>query len=232
MTYEGVVSSRRLGRACTKSVAREFAKRGIDGARVRADGRGRRPRRILRRRHGGGPCDLLVTVAGAACRGFTTTAFRSTSTGSCAWTARRVRWSASPEIYAPGDAGDFPLKDGFLALSQADAAADHIAAVVKGRRGFKRPFEPVTVQIVDMLDTAAFVRGAARADRRPGPSRAPPSDAGADYSCGVSPLWRASKRMSSSYLLMQFAAGEPFQTGPGWRLMDVGVRAMSGMLAE
>jgi hypothetical protein len=31
--------------------------------------------------------------------------------------------------------------------------------------------------------------------------------------------------MFASYLLMRFNAGEPFQAGAGWRLMDVGVRA-------
>ena len=40
------------------------------------------------------------------------------------------------------------------------------------------------------------------------------------------------KRMLASYLLMRFAAGEPFHAGAGWRLMSVGMRAMAGMLAE
>ncbi|HZE38340.1 MAG TPA: FAD-dependent oxidoreductase, partial [Stackebrandtia sp.] len=35
-----------------------------------------------------------------------------------------------PEIYAPGDAGDFPVKQAFLAFLQADAVADDIAAHV------------------------------------------------------------------------------------------------------
>jgi hypothetical protein len=34
------------------------------------------------------------------------------------------------------------------------------------------------------------------------------------------------------YLLMRFAGGEPFRAGAGWRLMDVGARAMTGMLAK
>jgi hypothetical protein len=38
--------------------------------------------------------------------------------------------------------------------------------------------------------------------------------------------------MVASYLLMRFAAGEPFHAGAGWRLLDVGVKAMAGMLAE
>ena len=32
-----------------------------------------------------------------------------------------------PDIYAPGDAGDFPVKQAFLAFLQADTVAEHIA---------------------------------------------------------------------------------------------------------
>jgi NADH dehydrogenase FAD-containing subunit len=136
-----------------------------------------------------------------------------------------------PEIYAPGDAGDFPLKDAFLALLQADAAADHIAAVVSGRH-FKRAFEPVSVQIIEMLDKAAFAQLPLEVADDPDHPVRLRSGGEADYKVGVSPLWRAGKRMFSSYLLMQFAAAEPFQAGPGWRFMDSGVRAMAGMLAD
>ena len=136
-----------------------------------------------------------------------------------------------PEIYAPGGAGDFPLKDDYLALLQADAAADHLAAAVSGR-DFKRPFEPVSVQIIEMLDKAAFAQVPLEVTGDPDHPVRLRAAAAAEYKVGVSPLWRAAKRMFSSYLLMQFAAGEPMRTGPGWRFMDVGARAMAGMLAE
>jgi sulfide:quinone oxidoreductase len=136
-----------------------------------------------------------------------------------------------PEIYAPGDAGDFPLKDSFLALLQADAAADHLATVVS-RRQFKRPFEPVSVQIIEMLDKAAFAQLPLEVTGDPDHPVRVGSNGDAEYKVGVSPHWRAGKRMFSAYLLMQFAAAEPFRTGPGWRFMDLGVRAMAGMLAE
>jgi NADPH-dependent 2,4-dienoyl-CoA reductase/sulfur reductase-like enzyme len=136
-----------------------------------------------------------------------------------------------PEIYAPGDAGDFPLKDAFLALLQADAAADHIAAVVTGRRS-KRQFEPVSVQIIEMLDKAAFAQLPLELTGDPDHPVRLRAGADGEYKVGVSPAWRAGKRMFSSYLLMQFAAAEPFQAGPGWRFMDLGVRAMTGMLTE
>ena len=136
-----------------------------------------------------------------------------------------------PELYAPGDAGDFPLKDPFLALLEADAAADHLAALIT-RRDFNSPFDAVSVNVIEMLDRAAFARLPLQVT---GDAEHPVrlrSDANSDYKVGVSPLWRMGKRTFASYLLMRFAAGEPFHAGAGWRLLDVGVDAMAGMLAE
>jgi NADH dehydrogenase FAD-containing subunit len=136
-----------------------------------------------------------------------------------------------PEIYAPGDAGDFPLKDAFLALLQADAAADHIAAVIT-RGEVKRPFEPVSVQIIEMLDKAAFAQLPLEVTGDPDHPVRLRSGGDAEYRVGVSPRWRAAKRMFSSYLLTQFAAAEPVRTGPGWRFMDLATRAMADVLAK
>jgi NADPH-dependent 2,4-dienoyl-CoA reductase/sulfur reductase-like enzyme len=143
--------------------------------------------------------------------------------------SRQVR--GHPELYAAGDAGDFPLKDTFLSLLQADAVADHLAATVTGGR-FKRPFDPVSMSVIDMLDRAAFAQLPLEVTDDPDHPVRLRSGGEADYKVGVSPLWRMGKRMFASYLLMRFAAGEPFHAGAGWRLMDVGVRAMAGMLAE
>jgi NADH dehydrogenase FAD-containing subunit len=136
-----------------------------------------------------------------------------------------------PEIYAPGDGGDFPLKDGFLALLQADAAADHIAAVVRRAR-FERPFEPISTQIIDMLDKAAFAQLALETTDDPDHPVRLRSSGADDYKVGVSRAWRATKRTFSTHLERQFAAAEPFRTGSGWRFMDLGVRAMTGPLAD
>lgn len=135
-----------------------------------------------------------------------------------------------PELYAAGNAGDFPLKDVFLALLQADAVVDHLAAVVT-TGAFKRPFDAVSMNVIDMLDRAAFAQLPLELTGDPDHPVRLRSGAEAEYKVGVSPAWRMGKRMFSSYLLMRFAAGEPFQAGAGWRLMDVGMRAMTGMLA-
>jgi NADH dehydrogenase FAD-containing subunit len=136
-----------------------------------------------------------------------------------------------PEIYAPGDAGDFPLKDGFLALLQAGAAARHLAAAVTRRR-FDDAFEPTSMQIVDMLDKAAFAQLSLETTGDPDHPVRLRAGAADEYKVGVSRRWRAARRMFSSHVLMQFAAGEPVEAGPGWHFMDHGVRAMAGMLPD
>jgi sulfide:quinone oxidoreductase len=143
--------------------------------------------------------------------------------------SRQVR--GHPELYATGDAGDFPLKDPYLALLEADAAADHLATAITGR-DFKRPFDAVSVNVIEMLDRAAFAELPLELTGDPAHPVRLRSNGESDYKVGVSPMWRMGKRMFASYLLMRFAAGEPFHAGPGWRLLDVGVDAMAGMLAD
>jgi NADH dehydrogenase FAD-containing subunit len=136
-----------------------------------------------------------------------------------------------PDVYAPGDAGDFPVKQAFLALLQSDSVAEHLAARIAGAE-FATPFDPVSMCVMEMLDKATFAQvpleltgDAARPVRvRPG--------ADGDYKVGVSPMWRLGKKVLGFYLPMRFGAGEPFHAGAGWKAMDVGLRGMAGMLAN
>lgn len=53
-----------------------------------------------------------------------------------------------PDIYAPGDGGDFPVKQAFLAFLaflQANAVANHIGSRVEGK-SFATPFDPSGLQ--------------------------------------------------------------------------------------
>jgi sulfide:quinone oxidoreductase len=135
------------------------------------------------------------------------------------------------DIYAPGDAGDFPIKQAFLAFLQADAVADHIAAEVGGRE-FRQPFDSVSMCIMEMFDKATFAQVPVELTGDPDrPVRVRP-DAGDDYKVGTSPVWRLGKKMLGFSVPMRFAAGEPFHAGMAWQAMDVGIRAMSGMLAD
>jgi sulfide:quinone oxidoreductase len=136
-----------------------------------------------------------------------------------------------PEIYAPGDAGDFPIKQAFLAFLQADTVAEHIAAEVAGR-AFAQPFDPVSMCIMEMFDKATFAQVPVEVTGDPGhPVRVRP-DADGDYKVGTSPVWRLGKKVLGFSVPMRFAAGEPFHAGNAWKLMDVGIHAMSGVLAD
>jgi NADH dehydrogenase FAD-containing subunit len=136
-----------------------------------------------------------------------------------------------PEIYVPGGASDFPLDDLFLALLQAEAVADHLSATVTGGR-FERPFDAVTLRIVEMLDRAAFARVPLDVTADPEHPVRLREGSRADYKVGVSPAWRAARRTLTSRLLMRFSAGEPFRAVRERRRLDVAVRATAGMLTD
>jgi sulfide:quinone oxidoreductase len=135
------------------------------------------------------------------------------------------------DVYAPGDAGDFPIKQAFLAFLQADAVADHIAAEV-AKRPFAQPFDSVSMCIMEMFDKATFAQVPVELTGDPAaPVRVRP-DADGDYKVGTSPVWRLGKKMLGFSVPMRFAAGEPFHAGKAWQGMDVGIKAMSSMLAD
>lgn len=136
-----------------------------------------------------------------------------------------------PEIYAPGDAGDFPVKQAFLAMLQADAAADHISSELSDRE-FTQAFDPVSMCVMEMLDKATFAQVPLRLTGDPAQPVEVRPGAGDDYKVGVSPLWRLGKKVLGFYLPMRFSAGEPFHAGTAWQMMDVGLKGMAGVLAD
>ena len=136
-----------------------------------------------------------------------------------------------PDVYVPGDAGDFPIKQAFLAFLQADAVANHITAEVSGRP-FDQPFDSVSMCVMEMFDKATFAQVPVELTGDPdSPVRVRP-DAQEDYKVGTSPMWRIGKKMLGFSVPMRFHAGEPFHAGAAWQAMDVGLKAMSGMLAD
>ncbi len=131
----------------------------------------------------------------------------------------------------PGDAGDFPIKQAFLAFLQADAVANHITAEVSGRP-FDQPFDSVSMCVMEMFDKATFAQVPVELTGDPdSPVRVRP-DAQEDYKVGTSQLWRIGMNMLGLSVPMRCHAGEPFHAGAAWQAMDVGLKAMSGMLAE
>jgi len=136
-----------------------------------------------------------------------------------------------PSIYAPGDAGDFPVKQAFLAFLQADATAEHIAGQIESREP-RTVFDPVSMCIMEMLDKATFAQVPLRVTGDPDQPVEVRPDADSGYKVGVSPIWRLGKKMLGAAVPMRFHAGEPFHAGMAWQLMDVGLRGMKGILAD
>jgi sulfide:quinone oxidoreductase len=135
------------------------------------------------------------------------------------------------DVYVPGDAGDFPIKQAFLAFLQADTVAEHIVSDVTGRP-FRAAFDPVSMCIMEMFDTATFAKVPVEATGDPlRPVRVRP-DADGAYKVGTSPLWRVGKKMLGLSVPLRFAAGDPFHAGHTWQAMDVGIKAMAGVLAD
>jgi sulfide:quinone oxidoreductase len=142
---------------------------------------------------------------------------------------RRVE--GQERIYAPGDAGDFPVKQAFLAFLQGDAAAEAIAAEVEARAA-ALAFDPVSMCVMEEFDKATFAQVPLTVTGdpvRPVAVRAGADDA---YKVGVSPLWRIGKKMLGVYLPFRFKAGRPFHAGPPWQAMELGLKGMSAALAR
>ncbi|MFO0747836.1 MAG: FAD-dependent oxidoreductase [Myxococcota bacterium] len=147
----------------------------------------------------------------------------------CTLATRQVE--GYPDVYAPGDAGDFPVKQAFMAFLQADAATDHIVSQVVDRP-FAKPFDAVTMAVIDELDTATFAQAPLRITGDPlRPTEVDPARPEL-YKVGRGKSWRMGKKLLSVYLPMRFKAGEPFHAGAAWTMMDVGMKALTGIFAE
>jgi len=136
------------------------------------------------------------------------------------------------DVYAPGDAGDFPVKQAFLAFLQADATAEAIVADVQRQAEPRVTFDPVSMCVMEQFDKATFAQVPLRVTGDPKHPVEVRPDAGDDYKVGVGPVWRLGKKLLGIYLPMRFRAGEPFHAGTAWTMMDIGLKTMSGVLAD
>lgn len=136
-----------------------------------------------------------------------------------------------PEIYVAGDAGDFPVKQAFLAFLQADAAAEHLSSRVLGEEPVSG-FEPVSMCVMEQFDKATFAQVPLRLT---GLSERPVEvdpEALEDYRVGSYPAWRLGKKALGYYLPFRFGLGNPFHAGAPWKGMEAGLKAMSALLAK
>ena len=136
----------------------------------------------------------------------------------------------NPNIYAVGDAGDFPAKQAFLALLQGDVAAEHLAAEVLGTEP-ALDFDPVSMCVMEEFDTATFAQAPLRLTGVPERPVEVRPDADGLYRVGSSPAWRVGRKLLDLYLPWRLRAGKPVHAGLPWKGMELGLKAMAGLLA-
>jgi NADH dehydrogenase FAD-containing subunit len=136
-----------------------------------------------------------------------------------------------PEIFAVGDAGDFPVKQAFLAFLQADAAASVIAAELTETEP-ETLFDPVSMCVMEQFDKATFAQVPLRLTGDPRKPIEVRPDADGAYRVGSSVAWRAGKKMLGMSVPWRFRNGRPFHGGAFWRAMETGLGAMSAVLSR
>jgi sulfide:quinone oxidoreductase len=134
-------------------------------------------------------------------------------------------------IWAAGDAGDFPVKQAFLAFLQADVVASRIAAEALGI-GSEESFDPVSMCVMEQFDKATYAKVPLRITGDPDHPVEVRPGAGADYRVGSSVAWRGGKKLLGLSVPWRFRHGRPFHAGPFWSGMELGLKGMSSVLAS
>lgn len=134
-------------------------------------------------------------------------------------------------VYAAGDAGDFPVKQAFLAFLQADAAASQVSAQILGRTP-RIEYDPVSMCIMEQGDKATFAKIPLELTGDPALPVAVRKGLESDYRVGTGKVWQMGKKLLGAYLKWRFNAGQPFHAGAPWEAMDIGLKVMSSILAK
>jgi len=112
-------------------------------------------------------------------------------------------------VFAVGDAAAHPVKRAYLALLQADAAAEHIAADIEGRAP-TLSFESASATLLEAIQRTTLAAATSKPEQRS------PANQGGTFpdriEVGVSPLWRAGTRAVGLHLPWRLGPGEPFHT--------------------
>lgn len=130
------------------------------------------------------------------------------------WTVLETRQSVTADdIYAVGDASDYPVKQGYLALLQADSAGEHIASRVLGVEP-EFQFRPSTFWMMEELNATLFAYGLE-----------------ADQLDEVEslPAGRLRRLEMMGYLPKHSRLGNPLYSGLLWKGTEVGLRVLDGL---
>jgi NADH dehydrogenase FAD-containing subunit len=130
-------------------------------------------------------------------------------------------------VYAPGDAGDFPVKQAYLAFLQAHAVAEAIAGTISGE-GPREGYDPVTLYLLDDLERGTFARVPLDFSGRT-------ADAvglrAAGDQVSVARLWRLGKKRLADSVVARFRHGDPFHAGGGWSAKRAALQTLGSWLS-
>ena len=137
-----------------------------------------------------------------------------------------------PCIYAVGDISNFPVKQAYLAVLQADAAAEHIAADILNTKPTINYSHPVSMYVLDEFDTATFAQIPLEVKNFYQQSAEVPAGDTETYRVGSSPVWHYGKKLLGMYLPQRFRAGKPLHSGVAWQGMEAGLKVLSQVLTH
>jgi len=210
-------------------VTHEFAERGIVGKR-RAEVRSVEKDRVTFADGTHAGFDLLVSFPPyVAAQRFD--ALPSDDRGFLRCDARTRQVEGQPDVYAVGDAGDFPIKQAFLALLEADTVGEHVAQRLLGEEP-TAVFDPVSMCIMEELDKATFAQVPLELTSDPDAPVAVRAGAEDKYRVGTGMLWRVGKKMLGAAIPERFLAGRPFHAGTTWAMMHTGLELMETALTD
>ncbi|MCB0213183.1 MAG: FAD-dependent oxidoreductase, partial [Anaerolineae bacterium] len=137
-----------------------------------------------------------------------------------------------PCIYAVGDITNFPVKQAYLAVLQADAAAEHIAAEILNTEPKIKYTHPVSMYVLDEVDTAIFAQIPLEVKNFYQQTAEVGEDDPEAYKVGTSPVWHYGKKLLGLYLPQRFRAGKPLHSGLTWQGMEAGLKVISQVLSS
>lgn len=117
------------------------------------------------------------------------------------------------DIYAVGDVSDYPVKQGYLALLQADAAAEHICARIEGRSP-EFVFDPSALWMMEELDQALLAH------------RSEEESARGVVEVERVPVGRLRRIQLMGYLPRKSSLGNPLYAGLLWKGTEVGLKVL------
>jgi NADH dehydrogenase FAD-containing subunit len=210
-------------------VTKEFTRRGITGAKQRVVERVD-PGAIRFRDGTTEAFDVLVSfppyVAATRFEGL-----EADDRGFLSVDAKTRQAIGHPDVYVVGDAADFPVKQAFLALLQADAAAEHLAERILGEET-TAAFDPVSMCVMEQFDQATFAQVPLRLTGNPEAPVTVREDAQELYRVGSGSLWRIAKKMLGAAIPQRFGSGQPFHAGASWAVMEAGVKVMAAAFSD